>query len=387
MRSDRVTAEVCPHHPACPGCPLVAQPYPRQLADKRARVEAALVAALAPHERPAIPPVVAAPAPEGYRVQTKLVAHAARRGVVLGLYRPESHHVVDVAGCPLHAPGIRRAIPVVRDVLAEEKIAIHGAGRRGVRYVLLRVSTQTRGVLVTLVASALSRARAMAIARALRARMPLAGLALNENTTVGNEILGPNTVSILGAPVLAERYGGLVLSAGPAAFVQANAVMAGRIYRAIAAEAALAGHERVVDLYAGIGGIALTLAERAASVLGVEEVGAAVAAARTNARRNRRRNVRFESGLVEEYVRSLAPGSIDLVTLNPPRRGCGERTAHALAALRAPRLLYLSCHASSFARDARALVAGGYRLVRVQPFDLLPQTDHVEVLGTFERAL
>jgi 23S rRNA (uracil1939-C5)-methyltransferase len=378
---------VCPHYPACPGCPLVAQPYPRQLADKQARVETALAAALEPRERPEVRAVVAAPAPEGYRVQTKLVAHAARRGVVLGLYRPESHHVVDVAGCPLHAASIRRAIPVVRDVLTEEKVAIHGAGRRGVRYVLLRASTQARGVLVTLVASSLSRARAAAIARALRARMPLAGLALNENTTVGNEILGPRTMSIQGAPVLPERYGSLVLSAGPTAFVQANAVMAGRLYRAIAAEAALAGRERVVDLYAGIGGIALTLAEHAASVLGIEEVGAAVAAARTNARRNRRRNARFESGLVEERVRSLAPASIDLVTLNPPRKGCGERTAQALTVLGAARLLYLSCHPESFARDARAFASGGYRLVRVQPFDLLPQTDHVEVLGTFERAL
>jgi 23S rRNA (uracil1939-C5)-methyltransferase len=365
----------------------VALPYPRQLADKQARVETALAAALAPIERPAVHPLAAAPAPEGYRLQTKLVAHAARRGVVLGLYRPESHHVVDVAGCPLHAAAIRRAIPVVRDVLAEEAIAIHGAGRPGVRYVLLRASTQVRGVLVTLVASSLPRPRAAAVARALVSRMSLAGLSLNENTTVGNAILGPRTMAIRGAPVLAERYGSLILSAGPTAFVQANAVMAGRIYRAIAAEAALAGHERVVDLYAGIGGIALTLAEQAASVLGIEEVGAAVAAARTNAQRNRRRNARFESGLVEERVRCLAPGSIDLVTLNPPRKGCGERTAQALAALAAPRLLYLSCHPESFARDARTLASGGYRLTSVQPFDLLPQTDHVEVLGTFERTL
>jgi 23S rRNA (uracil1939-C5)-methyltransferase len=190
---------------------------------------------------------------------------------------------------------------------------------------------------------------------------------------------------VWGADTLAERYGDVTLHAGPTAFVQANTVVAGRIYRTIAAAAHLHGDERVVDLYAGVGGIALTLAGRAATVLGIEEVAPAVHAARANARRNRQRHVRFEAGRVEDRLSALARGSIDLVTLNPPRKGCGDAVARALAALAPPRIVYLSCAPGSFARDARVLLERGYALERVTPFDLYPQTEHVELLGTFTR--
>jgi 23S rRNA (uracil1939-C5)-methyltransferase len=383
--SPHTTARRCPHFPACPGCPLVALPYRRQLAAKRARVEQALTTALARGDRPAVLAVVPAPAHEGYRIQTKLVAHAARGRLLLGLYRPESHHVVDVSGCPLHAPLLRRAIPVLRDALADAQVPVHGRERRGVRYVLIRASGTQRRLLVTLVSSRVPLGGAPALARRLRALLPLAGLALNENTTAGNEILGPRTIGLWGEQRLTERFGDVVLSAGPTAFVQANAAMAARIYAAIAAAAGLCGEERVVDLYAGTGGIALALASRAREVLGIEEVESAVDAARANARRNRRGNARFVAGRVEEGLADLGAERVDLMTLNPPRKGCGARVAHALAAVGPRRILYLSCCPETFARDAAVLIAGGYALGAVRPFDLLPQTEHVELLGTFTR--
>jgi 23S rRNA (uracil1939-C5)-methyltransferase len=104
-----------------------------------------------------------------------------------------------------------------------------------------------------------------------------------------------------------------------------------------------------------------------------------------NAVRAGRRNARFVAGRAEETLAGR-DGAFDLVTLNPPRKGCGEIVVRRLVRLGAPRLLYLSCSPESFARDAAALGAGGYALERVQPFDLLPQTEHVELLGTFVRA-
>ncbi len=228
-------------------------------------------------------------------------------------------------------------------------------------------------------------AAAPQLARDLRTRLPLAGLLLNENRSRGNVILGARLSRVWGATELSERYGDVVLGASPLAFVQGNTRVAALMYAAIAAAAHLGGHERVVDLYCGVGGIALTLAGAAGEVLGIEEVEAAVAAARLNARRNRRRNTRFVAGRAEVLVRDAARGA-DLVTLNPPRKGCGAGVVEALAAARVPRLLYLSCNAASFARDAAAFTRLGYRLRRVQPFDLLPHTDHVELLGEFERS-
>jgi 23S rRNA (uracil1939-C5)-methyltransferase len=207
------------------------------------------------------------------------------------------------------------------------------------------------------------------LARRLRTALPLAGLLVNENTSAGNVILGSRTERIWGEDVLRERYGDVTLAAGPTAFVQAQ----------------LDGGQRVLDLYCGVGGIALTLASRAAAVLGIEEVPAAVAAAQANAARAGLSQARFVAGRVEHALADVE-GAVDVVTLNPPRKGCAPGVVERLTRLAPPRLLYPSCSPESFARDAAQLLAGGFALERVQPFDLLPQTDHVELLGSFTPA-
>jgi 23S rRNA (uracil1939-C5)-methyltransferase len=248
----------------------------------------------------------------------------------------------------------------------------------------MRASVADARVLVTLVSSLVPLPNVERLARHLRLALPLAGLLVNENATTGNVILGPRTARIWGEAVLRERYGDVTITAGPTAFVQANTRMASVIYAAIATAAALDEGQRVVDLYCGVGGIALTLAPRAATVLGIEEIEAAVTAARANATRAGLADARFVAGRVEDLVGGLdAP--VDVVTMNPPRKGCGTGVTAALARLAPGRLLYLSCHPDSFARDAAELVAGGFTLTAVRPFDLLPQTDHVELLGVFVR--
>jgi 23S rRNA (uracil1939-C5)-methyltransferase len=376
----------CPHFPRCPGCPWVGRPYADQLASKHRRVVAALAASLPDAATDLVAPVLAAPEPSGYRVQVKLMVASTRRGLVLGLYAPGSHRVLDASGCPLHDPLLQRAIPALRDALTDDAVPVHGRDRAGVRYVLLRASVADVRVLATLVSSRVPLPNAGRVARRLRAAVPLAGLLVNENTTTGNVILGARTEPVWGEPVLRERYGDVVIAAGPTAFVQANARMASVIYRTIADVADLAEGARVLDLYCGVGGIALTLAARAARVLGVEEVAAAVEAAHANAARAHARHVEFVAGRVEDVLGTVDP-ALDVVTLNPPRKGAGPAVMGGLARLRPARVLYLSCNPESFARDAAALVSAGFRLASVQPFDLLPQTDHVELLGRFDRAI
>jgi len=365
----------------------VDRPYAGQLADKHARVVLALRDALG-DAAPAIEPVMPAGRQTGYRVQVKHVVARTRQGVTIGLYRPGTHHVADATGCPLHDSLIARALPRLRDALVQSNVPIHGATgatRPGIRYALLRASIHERRILVTLVSSLRRLVEAEAIARALRGALPLAGLLVNTNATTGNVIVGAQTQRVWGAAELCDRYGDVELSASPVAFVQANTRMAARIYAAIADAAALGGEERVVDLYCGVGGIALTLAARAREVVAIETEPAAIRAARTNAQRNRRRNVRFEVGRVEERGDALAALRPDVVTLNPPRKGCGPAVETALIDAGVPRILYLSCDPTSFARDAAALVRGGYRLERIRPFDLMPHTEHIELLGEFRR--
>ena len=139
------------------------------------------------------------------------------------------------------------------------------------------------------------------------------------------------------------------------------------------------GTERVVDAYAGVGGIALTLARGAAEVVGIEEHPRAVADAEAAAQLNHAFRVRFVVGDVEAQLAGLK--SADVVVLNPPRRGCTPPVLRAATAL-APRLIaYVSCAPDTLARDLALLEQAGLRARSVVPYDMLPQTPHVESLA------
>jgi 23S rRNA (uracil1939-C5)-methyltransferase len=139
----------------------------------------------------------------------------------------------------------------------------------------------------------------------------------------------------------------------------------------------------VVDAYAGIGTIAFWVARGAKEVLGIEERPEAVKDAKENATLNKMTNVKMEVGLVEK----LFPKKAEVAILDPPRGGCAEKTLERVVKA-APRLIiYVSCNPESLARDLKVLVReGGYGIERVQPIDMFPQTEHVEIAVKLKRS-
>jgi predicted RNA methylase len=138
----------------------------------------------------------------------------------------------------------------------------------------------------------------------------------------------------------------------------------------------------LVELYAGAGNFSLAVAGRSGRVLAVDEDEAAVEAGRAAAKQAGLRNVRFAAARAEEWLRT-ATGPVDVLLVDPPRSGLRE-TAGTAAALRAPRVVYVSCNPATLARDTRVFIDAGYRIGRVAPIDLFPQTFHVETVCTLE---
>ena len=213
------------------------------------------------------------------------------------------------------------------------------------------------------------------------------GLFWTQQEQLGETALGGETTLVSGTPQLREQLGGLEFLISPEAFFQTNTEMAEQLYALAAEYAQLRGHERVFDLFSGIGTIGLSLAARAREVVGVEIVEPAVADAIENARINDIVNARFFAGDIRLAMRELVEtaGRPDLVLVDPPRAGLSQKVVRRIVEAQPSRIVYVSCNPTTLAPNAAQMVEAGYRLVRVRPVDMFPQTPHIESVALLER--
>ncbi len=218
------------------------------------------------------------------------------------------------------------------------------------------------------------------------ARPEVSGVVQNVNPSRGNAIYGPEDHLLSGEATLEDNIGGVRLRLSPRAFLQANRDVAALAYRAIADAARLTGRETIVDAYAGVGGIALTLAPRARAVVGIEEHAAAVDDATASAARNQAPHARFVAGDAAQSLRELTATGLraDVVVLNPPRKGCAPAVLTEVVQLAPRTIAYLSCDPETLTRDLGGLARHGYLTASLTPFDMLPHTPHIEVLAVME---
>jgi 23S rRNA (uracil1939-C5)-methyltransferase len=193
-------------------------------------------------------------------------------------------------------------------------------------------------------------------------------------------IFGDVTRVLWGREVIYDFIGDVKFAISARSFFQVNPVQTEVLYGKALEYAGLTGGEVVVDAYCGIGTISLFLAQRAGQVYGVEIVEEAIADARKNAELNGMTNVHFEAGPAEVVLPDWKRQGVkpDVIVVDPPRKGCEPQLLETILELRPQRVVYVSCNASTLARDLRVLEDGGYRTVEVQPVDMFPHTTHIE---------
>ena len=212
------------------------------------------------------------------------------------------------------------------------------------------------------------------------------GLWWTQTADLGESTYGGESTLLAGAPQLADQLGGLDFLISPEAFFQTNTEMAEKLYGVALEYAALRGHERVFDLYSGIGTIALSMATRAREVIGLEIVEAAVADAIENARINEIQTASFFAGDARLALREMVErmGRPDVAVIDPPRAGLSQKIVRRVVEAAPSRIVYVSCNPTTLAPNAAQLVEAGYRLVKVRPVDMFPQTPHIECVALLE---
>jgi 23S rRNA (uracil1939-C5)-methyltransferase len=350
-------APICPHFGICGGCAVQHWAWDRYRVWKRDLVVTALAQAGLAAE---VDDLVDAHG-EGRR---RAVFHA-RRGtrdiLEVGFATLRSHEIVGIDRCPVLAPGMVGAIEAawaIAEVLkpVRKPLDIHATATDA------GLDVDVRG------SGPLTAAHGLALAR------------LGETHRLARITRHGELIVQRAAPTL--RIGRAILALPPGAFLQATEEGEAALARLVTAH--IGDAKRVADLFAGVGPFALRLAETA-RVTAVDSDEPALAALKRAASAPGLKPIATETR--DLFRRPLAPTELkgfDAVVFDPPRQG-SQAQAHALAQGRVPVIAGVSCNPATFARDARILVDGGYRLTHVTPVDQFRYTPHIELVARFAR--
>lgn len=186
--------------------------------------------------------------------------------------------------------------------------------------------------------------------------------------------------------IISERVDDIVFSFPAGEFFQNNPSILGSFTRYVGEKASSGGARHLVDAYCGSGLFCLTAAHRFESAIGVEVSEQSVAYASKNAEANGIGNARFVLGDAASIFDEIDfPGDESAVIIDPPRKGSNENFLDQLIAFGPARIVYVSCNPATQMRDLRVLLAGGYAIEETQPFDLFPQTKHLECIVTLSK--
>lgn len=376
----------------CGGCHWQAVAYPRQLQAKEHQIESALRRIGGLETVPMLQPILGAPQPLAYRNKvTYPLARSTGGTVKAGYYRRGTHQIVNLNQCPIQHEHLNPLLVSAKTAIRERGWSLYNEKKHQgrLRHLGLRIGQNTGQTLLTLVTTGHLPDVKEQAEQWLSEYPDLVGVCLNINPGRTNRVFGDETHCLAGQPYLEEIFLGLRLRIQPTTFFQVNTAQAEALVQLVLDQLDLQGNETVVDAYCGIGTLSLPLAQRSQRCIGIELQTEAVAQARQNAALNGVHNTEFFAGTVEHLlleVSSQQSAPLDVVVLDPPRKGCDRNVLEALATISPGRIVYMSCNPATLARDLKILCSRGYALKRVQPADFFPQTAHVECVAFLEKS-
>jgi 23S rRNA (uracil1939-C5)-methyltransferase len=358
---------LCPVFGKCGGCQLMHLQYPIQLEVKRKRVTDALER-IGGIEGADVASCIPSPLSLGYRNKIQLPVIWENGIKSLGLYRKQSHEVIPLKQCLIQCAQGEEILALIT-----EKLTISS-----IRYVLIRNAVFNEEAMVIFVSNGqFSKELKKFGEELLQANSMIKGVVENLNQSSGNTILGPTFRLLAGRPYIYERLLQKTFKISPSAFFQVNPEQSEKLYETAIAFAEIASNEIVLDAYCGVGALAILSSDKAKKIYGIESVPQAVADAIENARLNHRKNCSFRCGKAEKLI--VEHKKIDTLFLNPPRTGCASEFLKTVIANRPRKIVYISCDPATLARDLSALKKH-YSIKTIQPFDMFPQTMHVETI-------
>lgn len=345
------------------------------------------------------------PSPEqfGYRNKLQMQCAASRGGKIgAGFYKIRSHEVVEIDNCPLHSEPLNKLVQSTVSTLNQFKILPYSEKlRKGtMRHIVVRESRHNGDMTMTFVANHETLLNQTKISKALFSKnKSLKGLYIYHNPHDTNVIfedsegirLNDNRSplrKIFGEDYISDNINGTYFKISPLSFFQVNTAQAKNMAKFIEENIGFNNKKSsLIDAYSGIGTLSLGLSHKFENVLAIEIVAQACALARINARAAGAKNYHVRRGdaaeIINSSLSSLKAGDFEdkyrSIILDPPRAGIDENMRDFLCEVKIPEILYISCNPHTQERDVSHLCAkGGYKIAKIAPFDMFPQTFHIE---------
>ena len=383
---DETETPPCPQFGICGVCALQTLSYEKQLSLKEEHIRKLLKPVIRNADCEFLP-ILGSPKPYAYRNKMEFsFGDEYKDGpMTLGLHKKHSmFDIVSASHCAIAHPDVQKIIAAVRDAAAASAIDFYHrtTGQGYYRHLLVRRAEKTGEILVDIITSTQVESDISAIADALL-DLPLegriVGILHTVNDSIADAIRDDGTEIVYGRDWFDEELLGLRFKVSVFSFFQTNSGGAEVLYSVVRDMVGETKDKVIFDLYSGTGTIGQILAPVAKKVIGIEIVDAAVTAARDNAKRNGLSNCEFLAGDVLKKLDEITEKP-DFIVLDPPREGVVPKALQKIIAYGVDGMVYISCKPTSLANDLEALQDAGYRVVKVQPVDMFPQTPHCEVV-------
>lgn len=373
----------CPIARQCGGCQLQALTYEKQLEFKEKKVRDHLERIGGFTQIP-MEPIIGMEEPYYYRNKAQFpVGKNKEKEIITGFYAGRTHSIINNRNCCLGAKGNEEILNRVLSYMKEYRVEPYDeqTGKGLVRHILIRCGFTSGEWMVCVIVNGERLPREEKLVETLKTIPKMTSITLNVNKKRNNVILGEQIRLLWGQTYIEDSIGDITYRISPLSFYQVNPVQTRKLYEKALEYAGLTGNETVWDLYCGIGTISLFLSQKAKQVYGVEIVPQAIEDARENARRNGIKNAEFFVGKAEEVLPEKYRREgiyADVIVVDPPRKGCDVQLLDTIAVMQPKRVVYVSCDSATLARDLKYLCERGYRLDRICPTDMFPQTVHCE---------
>ena len=366
---------------ACGGCVFQQYAYEAELAFKTKKVQEQFRKVAHMDVRPL--PCIGMEQPRFYRNKIQMPFGKDNKGnVYCGSYKSGTHVIVPVQKCFIEDERAEKILSAAKSLMKSMRIAPYEEdSRHGViRHILIRTSKHYPQVMVVLITNVETFPSSANFVKALVSACPeITTVVQNVNSRQTNVILGEKERVLYGKGYIEDDLCGLHFRISAKSFFQVNPVQTEVLYQTAMKAAKLTKDDVVFDAYSGIGTIGLIAAKEAGKVLSVEIVPEAVRDGRRNAKANSIENFEMYCDDASTFMVRMAEkkGHVDVLFMDPPRKGSDQRFLDALCKLKPNRVVYISCDPSTLARDC-AYLSKMYQIDSIQPVDMFPRSFHVE---------